>query len=60
MRLYVLIKSLKYEIFKLIYDEIKYLSYIRIYEKSIRDIYIFNVLIKFYKHFRYYIYYWLY
>ena len=57
MRLYVLIKLLKYKIFKLIYDKVKYLNYIRTYKKLIRNIYIFNVLIKFYKYFRYYLYY---
>ena len=57
MRLYVLIKLLKYEIFKLIYDEIRYLNYTRTYKKLIRNIYIFNILIKLYEYLRYYFYY---
>ena len=57
MRLYILIKILKYKIFKLIYNKMKYLDYIYIYEKLTRNIYIFNILTKVYKYLRYYLYY---
>ena len=57
IRLYVSIKTLKQEIFKLIYNEIKYLGYIRIYKKLTRDIYIFNIFIKLHEYLRYYPYY---
>ena len=53
MRLYISTTILKYEIFKLIHDEIKYFNYTRIHEKLIRDIYIFNIFIKFHKYLRY-------
>ena len=57
MRLYISIKILKQEIFKLTYNKIKYLDYIRIYKKLTRNIYIFNISIKLYKYLRYYLYY---
>ena len=57
IRLYVLTKSLKYEVFKLTHDEIEYFNYARIYKKLTRNIYIFNILIKLYKYLRYYFYY---
>ena len=53
MRLCVLIRILKYEIFKLAHDEMKHFNYARIYKKLIRDIYIFNMFIKLYKYLRY-------
>ena len=59
MRLYILTKTLKHEIFKLIYNKIRYSSYARIHEKLIRDIYIFNIFIKFYEYLRYCLYYQL-
>ena len=57
IRLYVLIKPLKYEVFKLIDNKIRYSGYIRIYKKLIYNIYIFNILIKIYKYLRYYFHY---
>ena len=60
MRLYIFIKILKYEIFKLIYDEMKYFNYVRTHEKLIRNIYIFNISIKLHEYLRYCLYYQLY
>ena len=60
MRLCMLIRILKYKIFKLIYDKMRHFNYIRIYEKLIRDIYIFNMFIKLYKYLRHCFYYQLY
>ena len=57
IRLYISIKTLKQEIFKLIYNKTKYFDYIYIYEKLTRDIYIFNIFIKLYKYLRYCFYY---
>ena len=57
MRLYVLIKILKYKIFKLAYNKIEYSNYIRTYKKLTCSIYIFNIFIKLYKYLRYYLYY---
>lgn len=54
MRLCVLIRILKHEVFKLIYDEIKHLNYTHTHKKLTRDIYIFNMFIKLYKYLRYY------
>ena len=55
IRLYVLIRVLKYEIFKLTHNEIRHLKYARTYKKLTRDIYIYNVFIKLYKYLRYYL-----
>lgn len=52
MRLYISTKILKHEAFKLIYNKMKYFDYTRIHEKYIRNVYIFNMLIKLYKYFR--------
>lgn len=52
MRFYISTKILKHEIFKLIYNKIKYSDYARIHKKFIRDIYIFNILIKLYEYLR--------
>lgn len=60
MRLYILIKILKYEMFKLIHNEMRYFDYARIHKKLIRDIYIFNIFIKLYKYLKYCLYYQLY
>ena len=60
IRLYILIKTLNQEVFKLIYNKIKYLDYTYIYKKLIRNIYIFNISIKLYKYLRHYSYYQLY
>ena len=59
MRLYILIE-LKYKIFKLAYNKIKYLEYTRIYKKLTYSVYIFNIFIKLYKYLRHYLYYQLY
>ena len=56
IRLYIL-KTLKYEILRLAYNEIKYLDYARSYKKLIDNIYIFNLIIKLYKYLRYCSYY---
>ena len=42
MRLYIS-TVLKYEIFKLTYNKIRYLEYTRIYEKLIYNVYIFSL-----------------
>ena len=55
----MLIRILKYEVFKLIHDEMKYLDYTRTHEKLIYDIYIFNMFIKLNKYLRHYPYYQL-
>ena len=52
MRLCVSIRVLKYEIFKLIYNKMRYLDYARTHEKLTRDIYIYNMSIKLYKYLR--------
>ena len=52
MRLYIFTKTLKQKVFKLVYNKMKYLNYIRIHEKLIRDIYIFNIFIKLHKYLR--------
>ena len=57
MRLCVLTKILKHEVFKLVYDEMRYFDYVRIHEKLIRNIYIFNVFIKLHKYLRHYFHY---
>ena len=57
MRLYISIKTLKQEVFKLIYNKIKYLDFIYIYKKLTYNIYIFNIFIKLYEYLRYYYYY---
>ena len=54
LRLYILIKILEQEIFKLIYNQISYSKYTRTYKKLTSDIYIFNISIKLYKYLRYY------
>ena len=59
MRLYIFINFLKQEVFKLIHNEMKYLNYTHIYEKLIRDIYIFNMFIKLHKYLRHYFHYQL-
>ena len=56
LRLYIFI-IIKKEIFKLAYNEIKHSRYIRIYKKLIKGLYLFNIIIKFYKFIRYYFYY---
>ena len=48
---------MKEEIFKLAYNEIEYLGYARIYKKLTEGLYLFNIVIKFYKFIRYYPYY---
>ena len=53
IRLYILI-VLKYEIFKLAYNKIRYLEYTYIYKKLTYNIYIFNIFTKLYKYLRYY------
>ena len=53
IRLCVSIKTLEHEIFKLIYNEMEYSGYARIYEKLIRGFYIFNIFIKFHEYLRY-------
>ena len=50
IKLRFLIKQTFKEVFKLVYNKMKHLNYIRIYEKLIRDIYIFNMFIKLYKY----------
>ena len=60
IRLYVSTKTLEYEVFKLAYNKIGYLGYVRTYKKLTRSIYIFNILTKLYKYLRYYSYYQLY
>ena len=54
--LYIFI-SLKAKVFKLIYNKIRYLDYIRIYKRLIYKLYIFEITIKLYKFIRYYSYY---
>ena len=53
IRLYIS-NVLKYKIFKLAYNEIRYSDYTRFYEKLIDNIYIFNITIKLYKYLRHY------
>ena len=56
MRLCVLTRALKYKVFKLIYNEIRYSEYTRTHEKLTRDIYIYNISTKIYKYLRHYSY----
>ena len=48
---------MKVEIFKLIYNELKYLNYAYIYKRFIEKLYIFNIITKFHKFIRYYFHY---
>ena len=56
LRLYIPL-IMKIKNFKLIYNKVEYLSYIRIYEKLTKGFYIFNIIIKFHEFIRYYFYY---
>ena len=49
--------SIKEEVFKLAYNEISYLDYIRTYERLINNLYIFKIASKLYKFIHYYLYY---
>ena len=49
--------SIKEEVFKLIYNKIRYLEYIYTHKKLIKELYIFDIAIKLYKFIRYYLYY---
>ena len=40
---------MKREIFKFIYNKIRYSEYTRIYKKLIKEFYLFNIFIKLYK-----------
>ena len=53
LKLYISI-IIKTEIFKFVYNEINYSNYIRIYEKFTQGLYIYNLIIKFYKFIRHY------
>ena len=56
LRLYILI-TIKKEVFKFVYNEIRYLKYAHTYKKLIKELYLFNIIIKHYKFIRYYFYY---
>ena len=56
--LYMLI-VMKVEVFKLIYDEMRYLDYAYIYKRLIKQLYIFNITTKLHKFIRYCFYYQL-
>ena len=56
--LYLCISTLlKAKVFKLIYNEIRYLDYIKTYKKLTKKLYIFELITKLYKFIRYYLYY---
>ena len=52
MRLCVSTRALKYEIFKLVYDEMRHSEYARTHEKLTRDIYIYNMSTKLHEYLR--------
>ena len=56
LRLYVL-STIKAEVFKLIYDEIRYFEYTQTHERLTKELYIFNISIKLYKFIKYYLHY---
>ena len=56
LRLYISL-DLKNKVFKIIYNKIDYLEYIKIYKKLIIDLFIYNIAIKLYKYIYYYSYY---
>ena len=45
---------MKTKVFKFAYNEISYFNYTRIHERLIKKLYIFKIIIKFYKFIRYY------
>ena len=47
---------IKVEVFKLAYDEMRYLNYAYTYKRLIEKLYIFNIITKLYKFIRYYLY----
>ena len=51
LRFYISI-VIKVEVFKLAYDEIKYLNYVYTHKRFIEKLYIFNIITKFYKFIR--------
>ena len=53
LRLYVLL-IFKIKIFKLAYNEIRYLEYARTHERLTKELYIFDITIKLYEFIRYY------
>ncbi len=53
LRLYIPI-SIEIEVFKLAYDEIKYLGYIRTYKRFTDSVYIYNITTKLYNFIRFY------
>ena len=56
--LYFYISSImKIKVFKFIYNKISYFNYARTYERFIKELYIFKIIIKFYKFIRYYLHY---
>ena len=56
LRLYIFI-IIKKEIFKLARNEIRYLKYAYTHKKLIKELVLFNIIIKLYKFIRYYFYY---
>ena len=56
LRLYIL-TILKAEVFKLIYDKIRYSEYTRTYKRLINNLYIFSISTKLHKFIRHYLYY---
>ena len=56
LRLYISL-ALEKKVFKLVYNEIDYLEYIRTYKKLTIDLFIYNIIIKLHEYIRYYSYY---
>ena len=53
LRLYVLI-AIKTEVFKLIYNEMRYFNYAHTHKRLIEKLYIFNMITKLYEFIRHY------